>query len=139
MRTRVAATACATLMLSYLAALGVATPLWVIVPTFALFSYVVLACGDVLLRIFRAADITIAASWGLGLLATALVLSVVVPTLQCTAAIAFCGWAVLVLAVDYRTRAREVHAGISRTQDIVGFVCCCAFTAAWCKHVAAAP
>jgi hypothetical protein len=139
MSTRVAATACATVVLSYLAALGVATPLWVIVPTAAVFSYIVLACGDVLLRALRATDITVAASWALGLFATALALSAVVLVLRCTAAAAFCGWAILVLALDFATRRGEVRIAISRTQDAIGFLLCCAFTAAWCKEVAAAP
>jgi hypothetical protein len=139
MRTRVAATACATVMLSYLAARGVTAPLWVIVPTTALFSYVVLAAGDVLLRAFRAVDITIAASWALGLVATALVLSALVLSLQCSAAAAFCGWAILIFAIDFATRRHEVRGSIPRAQDGLGFLFCCAFAAAWCKEVAAAP
>jgi hypothetical protein len=139
MSTRVAATVCATVMLSYLAALGVATPFWVIVPTAAVFSYIVLACGDVLLRAFRATDVTVAASWALGLFATALALSAFVLSLRCTAAAAFCGWAILVLGLDFATRRHELRGAISRTQDAIGFLFCCAFTAAWCKEVAAAP
>jgi hypothetical protein len=139
MNTRVAATACATVMLSYLAALGVSTPFWVIVSTTAIFSYIVLACGDVLLRAFRATDMSVAASWALGLFATALALAGVVLALRCTAAAAFCVWAVLVLTLDFATRRREVREAISSTQDSIGFLFCCAFTAAWCKDVAAAP
>jgi hypothetical protein len=139
MRTRVAATACATVMFSYLAAHGVSAPLWAIVPTVAIFSYVVLAAGDVLLRAFRAAEITIAASWTLGLVGTAIALSALVLSLQCTAAAAFCGWAILVFVLDFATRQREVRGGIPRAQDALGFLFCCAFAAAWCKDVAAAP
>jgi hypothetical protein len=139
MRARVAATACATVMFSYLAARGVSAPLWAIVPSVAIFSYVVLAAGDVLLRAFRTAEITIAASWTLGLVGTAIALSALILSLQCNAAAAFCGWAILVLVLDFATRQREVRRGILRAQDALGFLFCCAFAAAWCKEVAAAP
>jgi hypothetical protein len=126
-------------MFSYLAARGVTGPLWVIVPTAAIFSYVVLAAGDVLLRAFRAAEITIAASWTLGLVGTAIALSALVLSLQCNAATAFCGWAILVFVLDFATRRREVRGGIPCAQDALGFLFCCAFATAWCNEVAAAP
>jgi len=44
-----------------------------------------------------------------------------------------------VLGLDFATRRHELRGAISRTQDAIGFLFCCAFTVAWCKEVAAAP
>lgn len=54
MRSRILATAFATVLFGFLLSLGVDRPMWAIVLSTAAFSYVAVTSGDVLLRVLGA-------------------------------------------------------------------------------------
>jgi hypothetical protein len=63
-----------SIALAVLAARGVLAPLPLIVASVAVFSYVVLAAGRLLLRVAQASDLPLVAAWPLGIAATAVAL-----------------------------------------------------------------
>ena len=105
-RSRLAATACATILLSFLISLGTKAPIAVVVLSAATFSYVVLACGDVFLRLFNASDLPSAASWAMGVSATGFALWALVALLGCSALIA------LALVIAARINSEEIAGGV---------------------------
>ena len=134
-----AATALTTVALGFLMARGLsAAPLLVLV-TAAAFCYVVIACGLIVLRTFGATDLPLAAAWPLGVVPTGVALWALVSSLGTTAAVAFAIWAAVVIALDVATRRRTAPDATPERKDLIGLALCCAFTAAWCKDLAAAP
>jgi len=138
MRGQAGSVACAAILLSFLISRGVSGPVGPIVLSSVVFSYVVIASGRVFLQVFRV-DFPLAAWWPIGVSATGGALWVLVALLGCGAATAFCLWAMPVLLLDLALRRRVVQHAAPESADQLGFIFCCAFTAAWCKDIAAAP
>ena len=138
MRSQAGAVACAAILLSFLISRGASSPVGPIVLSSVVFSYVVIACGRVFLQVFKV-DFPIAACWSIGVFATGGALWALVALLGCGAATAFCLWAMPVLLLDFALRRRSLRDAVPESADQLGFFFCCAFTAAWCKDIAAAP
>jgi len=136
---RAAATGVVSLALGYLAAQGVAAPLLLLLASVAVFSYVVITSGQLLLRAAQATDLPLVAAWPLGVTATALALLALLAILPITAAVAFALWAAVIIPLDIATaRGRRRDPG-PRWTDLAGLTLGCAMTAAWCKALAEVP
>ena len=128
-----------SLLLGSLAAQGVSATLPVVFVCVAIFSYVVIATGKLLLHASGAPNLSLVAAWPLGVTATGIVLWALTALLDVSAATALALWAALVILLDLATGTRKpVGLGQHRT-DLIGLLLCCAFTAAWCKDLARAP
>src|SRR6185503_6806739 len=100
---RAAATGVVSLALGYLAAQGVAAPLFLVFLCVAVFSYVVITSGQLLLRATQATDLQLVAAWPLGVTATALALLALLAIFTITAAVAFALWAAVIIPLDIAT------------------------------------
>jgi len=128
-----------SLLLGSMAARGVSAPLALVFASAAVFSYVVLASGRLVLHIAHASDLPRVAAWPLGVTLTGIALLVLVAAFSVTAALAFALWAAAITALDIATarlRKRDPAAGRA---DLIGFALCCALIAVWCKDLAAVP
>ena len=136
---RAAAIGLVSILLGYLAAQGVSAPLPLVLACTAVFCYVVITCGGLLLRAAHASQLPPVAAWPLGVTATGLALLVLVTLLPVTAAAAFALWAAMIIALDIATARLRKHEPAPDRADLVSLVLCCAFTAVWCKDVATVP
>ena len=134
-----AATALTTLLLTFLMMQGVKAPFLLVFLCAAAFCYVIVSCGLTIQRMLGATDLPLAAAWPLGVMPTGLALWILVALLEITAAAAFAIWTVVVVALDLWTRRRAASQATLEVGDVIGLGLCCAFTAAWCREVAAAP
>jgi hypothetical protein len=134
-----AAIGLASLLLGSLAAQGVTASLPLLFATVAVFSYVVLASGRLLLRVAHASDLPLVAAWPLGITATGLALLALVTVVSVTAALAFVFWAAAVIVADMATSHLQKRERTSDRADLVGFAVCCVFVAVWCKDLAQVP
>ena len=125
--------------LAFLMAQGVSASLPRIIAAAVVFCYVALACGEIGLRVLRARDLSVAAAWPLGVLSTGLALWALVAMLGVTAATAFALWGGAVAVCQIATSRMTASEPPPDRKDLVGFALCCAFTAAWCKDISAAP
>ncbi len=128
-----------SLLLGSMAAQGVSAPLPLVFASAAVFSYVVLASGRLVLRTAHASDLPRVAAWPLGVTVTGVALLVLVAAFSVTAALSFALWAVAITALDIATAnvgKRELAPGRA---DVIGLALCCALVAAWCKDLAAVP
>ena len=128
-----------SLLLGYLAARGVSASLPLVFASAAVFSYVVLASGRLLLRTANASELPRAAAWPLGVTVTGVALLVLVTLFSVTAALAFALWAVAITALDLATASLRKHEPAPDRSDLIGLALCCAFVAAWCNDLAAVP
>jgi hypothetical protein len=101
------------------------------------FAAVVMTAGALLLRLADAQDLPLAASWVLGVFASALAVYALVQWLHVLAATAFAVWAVAVLACAFALRKRP-RSGVDRRESI-GLALCAAATLMWCWEVAEVP
>src|SRR5687767_4940602 len=92
-----------SLLLGYLAARGVSASLPLVFASAAVFSYVVLASGRLVLRTAHASDLPRVAAWPLGVTVTGVALLVLVTLFSVTAALAFALWAAAITALDLAT------------------------------------
>jgi len=128
-----------SIVLSYLAAKGVSAPLPIVFASFAVFSYVVISSGQLLLRAAQASDLPLIAAWPLGVAATAAGLLVLVALLPISAAVAFALWAAAIIPLDIATaKQRKPKSSFDRT-DLSNLILCCAFTIVWCRDLAEVP
>ena len=128
-----------SLLLGAMAAQGVSAPLPLVFASAAVFSYVVLASGRLVLRSAHASDLPGVAAWPLGVAVTGVALLVLVAALSVTAALAFALWAAAITALDIATaRLRTCEPAPDRA-DMIGVALCCALVAAWCNDLAAVP
>lgn len=133
------ATLLATILLVFLMARGIEASPLVLLGVAAIVCYVSIASGRILLRALGAADLPIAAALSLGVTATSVVLYALLALVPITAPWAFAGWAATVLAVDSATSiGRKTEPALDR-MELFGFALCLLVTAAWCRHIAAAP
>ncbi len=105
----------------------------------ALFAFVVLCAGFLLLRAADAADMPATAAWVLGLFATAVAIYALVAVFQVPAANAFVGWSALVAAAGFFSPRREVSGLRIDWTALVGLALCAVVTVMWCRDIAAAP
>jgi hypothetical protein len=105
--------------------------------TMALFVFVVMSAGLLLLRAVNAADMPAAAAWVLGVFATAIAVYGLVVSFQLLAATAFALWSGLVLALGIVLRKRAPAA--VHGSELLGLLLCAAATAFWCGDLARAP
>lgn len=136
---RAASIGLVSILLGYLAAQGVSAPQPLVLACTAIFSYVVIASGQLLLRAARASDLPLPAAWPLGVTVTGLALWALAALLAVSAAAAFALWAMLVIVLDVVARMRELPGATPERMNFIGLLLCCAFTAAWCKGLARAP
>lgn len=105
----------------------------------ALFVFVVMWAGFLLLRAVHAADLPAPAAWVLGISVTAIALYALVMAFELLAASAFAIWAVLVMALGIAFR--EPAPGASRMDGggLLALVLCAAATVFWCWDLAQVP
>ena len=128
-----------SLLLGSMAAQGVSAPLALVFASAAVFSYVVLASGRLVLRIAHASDLPRVAAWPLGVTVTGVALLVLVAGFSVTAALAFALWAAAITALDIATARLRKRDPAPGGADLIGLALCCALVAAWCKDLAAVP
>lgn len=116
-----------------------AVPLAVAFAAMALFVFVVMSAGFLLLRAAHAADMPAPAAWVLGIFATAIVVYALVASFQLLAATAFAIWAVLVLGLAIFFRKRASGARRMYGNELLGLLLCAAATAMWCHEIAQVP
>lgn len=136
---QLAATVPITVLLVYLGAQGLSTPLVSLILATAACAYVVIAAGRLVMRAPGAADLPLAAVWTFGVAVTGPALYLLQVLLPVTAAAAFALFAAIVIGLDVAVRRRIRSEPAPDRVDLVGLVLCCFFTAIWCRNVAAAP
>jgi hypothetical protein len=139
MKTTLPATLIATLPLAGLFWLSGAVTLPVALAAMAVFAFVVLCAGFVLLRAASAEDMPPAAAWVVGVAATALAVYALVQWFQLLAATAFAIWAVLILGCAVAWRPRTTQSGTFEIKDLLGLLLCAAATLLWCRDIAEVP
>lgn len=107
--------------------------------TMALFVFVVMSAGLLLLRAANAADLPLAASWVLGIFATAMAVYALVASLQLLAATAFAIWSGVVLGLGIVLRKRAPAARRVHGSELLGLLLCAAATLFWCRELAEVP
>jgi len=105
----------------------------------ALFVFVVMSAGLLLLRAVDAADMPASAAWVLGIFATAIAIYALVMAFELLAATAFAIWAVMVAALAFFLRPRSIVVMRVGRAEPLGFLLCAAVTLLWCRHSAEAP
>lgn len=128
-----------SLLLGSMAAQGASAPLPLVFASAAVFSYVVLASGRLVLRTAHASDLPRVAAWPLGVTVTGVALLALVTVFSVTAALAFALWAAAITTLDLATASLRKHEPAPDWSDLIGLTLCCAFVAAWCNDLAAAP
>lgn len=105
----------------------------------ALFALVVLSAGRLALRAAGAADMPAPAAWGLGIVASAIGVYLLVMAFDLRAASAFALWSALI--VGLRVAYRERGAGAARLDraGLLALLLCAAATALWCRDLAQVP
>lgn len=103
----------------------------------ALFVFVVLSSGWLLLRAVDAADLPAPAAWVLGVFATALAVTTFVMAFQLLAATAFAIWAGVVLALGFAFR--EPAPRRAQGSELLALLLCAAATLYWCSDIARSP
>ena len=136
---RFAATVPITVLLAYLGAQGLSAPLVLLILSAAVFAFVVIAAGQVVMRVPGASDLPLAAVWTFGVAVTGPALYGLQVLLPVTSAAAFAVWAVIVIGLDIALRRRAKPEPVPDRVDLAGLLLCCIFTAIWCRSVAAAP
>jgi hypothetical protein len=139
MKRTLSATLIAALPLAGLLWLGGAVPLPVALAAMAVFAFVVLCAGFVLLRAASAEDMPPAAAWVLGVFATALAVYALVQWFQLLAATAFAIWAVLMLGCAVAWRRRTAPFPGFEIKELLGLLLCGAATVLWCRDIAEVP
>jgi hypothetical protein len=132
-------TALATIVIGSMALMGVTTPAAVVLASVAVFSYIVFASGQLVLRASRASELPLVAAWPLGIAATSLALLALVALLPFAAAIAFALWAAAIVMLGMRQTQTAGSSTLPSRADVIGLALCCALTAAWCRNTASAP
>jgi hypothetical protein len=105
----------------------------------ALFVFVVMSAGFVLLRAVDAADMPAPAAWVLGVFATAIAIYALVIAFELPAAGAFVIWAGMVAALALLLRRQAAAAVRIGRAEPLSLVLCAAVTLLWCSHSAEAP
>ena len=103
----------------------------------ALFAFVVVSAGSLLLRAAGAGDMPAPAAWVLGIFATALAVYGLCALLAWNAASAFALWSVAVVLAALRWRSDPSPRRLGAA-ELVGLLACGAATLMWCGHVAGA-
>src|SRR5215831_6656676 len=125
--------------LAYLLALsgGVSFPL--ALAAMAVFSYVVMSAGFLLLRLAHGADLPSAAAWVMGVFATSIAVYALVELLRIPAFECFALWALVILTLGTVAALREPLGPRLDHRDLLGLLLCAAATLMWCRGIAAAP
>jgi hypothetical protein len=105
----------------------------------ALFVFVVMSAGFLLLRAVDAAEMPAPAAWVLGLFATALAIYALVAVFQVLAATAFAIWTVFVVGFGVLYPRREPEGRRMDWTEWLGLALCGAVTLMWCRDIAEAP
>lgn len=103
------------------------------------FAAVTFVAGELLLRLADARDLPLAASWVLGVFASALAVYALVEWLHLLAATAFAVWTAAVLALAVASRKRPRPPRRVDPREWVGLALCAAATLTWCWEVAEVP
>lgn len=113
--------------------------LFAAVAAMALFVFVAMSAGFLLLRAANAADMPAPAAWVLGVFATAVAVYALVVAFQLLAASAFAVWAALVIGLSIFFPGDAPAGRRIVWTELLGLVLCAAVTVMWCREVAAAP
>jgi hypothetical protein len=128
------------LPLAFLFAASGAVPFSVALAAMAVFCFVVMSAGFVLLRAAGATEMPAAVAWVLGVFATGVVVYALVEALRVPAFECFALWALLVLVLGAIAARGDPAAGASLDRrDALGLLLCAVVTLMWCRGIAAAP
>lgn len=105
----------------------------------ALFVFVVMSAGFLLLRAVDAADLPAPAAWVLGIFATAVAVYALVAVFHVLAATAFAIWTALVAGFRFFAPRREAAGKRMSWTELLGLALCAVVTVMWCHDVAEAP
>lgn len=105
----------------------------------ALFVFVVMAAGFLLLRVVDAADMPAPAAWVLGIFATAVATYALVAVFQILAATAFAIWSACVAGFGLFSPRREAGGRRIDWTEVLGLALCAVVTLMWCREIAEAP
>ena len=105
----------------------------------ALFVFVVMSAGFLLLRAVDAADMPAPAAWVLGIFATAIALYALVMAFNLLAASAFLIWAAFVGGLSIFFRERSAGASRLERAELLGLLLCAAATVLWCRDLVQVP
>jgi hypothetical protein len=105
----------------------------------ALFAWVVMWAGFLLLRAVDAADMPAPAAWVLGMFATAAAIYALVAVFEVLAATAFVVWAALVVGCSFFSPRPEPGAQRMAWTEVLALALCGVVTVMWCHDIAEAP
>jgi hypothetical protein len=105
----------------------------------ALFVFIVMSAGFLLLRAARAADMPAPAAWVVGIFATAMAIYALVMVFHLLAATAFVIWACLVAGLSIFFRGRAAGARRMARGELLALVLCAAATVFWCWDLVQVP
>lgn len=109
------------------------------VATMALFVFVVMSAGFVLLRAAHATDMPASAAWVLGVFATMIAMYALVVIFHVLAAAAFAIWAGMVVGLGTLLRKRLAAATRPTGAELLALALCAAATVWWCRDLAQVP
>jgi hypothetical protein len=102
----------------------------------ALFAYVVMSAGFLLLRAAGAGDMPAPAAWVLGIFATAIAIYGLVACFELLAATAFAIWGIFVVGSAQLFRQRASAPRRLEVKELLALLLCGLATAIWCRELA---
>lgn len=138
-KRQVASTALVALPLSCLFALSGAVTIPLAIAAMAVFAFVVMYAGFLVLRAAGVADMPAAAAWVLGIFSTGVAVYGLVESLNVTAAGGFSIWAAFVFLLGIAAGRGQPSGESLDRRDMFGLLLCAMMTLVWCRTAAAAP